>query len=142
MSDNSAESSEVRRMLNTSQVQSQDVPRWMQDRLREKFGPARKLRHGHSGPNLLMHAVEQSGGSCLDMDHYGTIPGTGGRRHFVSEPYGFTLKRHQFLEEFARSLGLQTRVDPASWHYPGETVRFVFLQPEDDAAGLEEAGAG
>lgn len=127
-----AEAQRLRELMNVSEPCDRHIPRWLIQRMRENFGAGcRQL----SGAELLTHTIKQVGGSAADMDHYGSVPGTDGRRNFVSEPYGLTLNQTQSFTEFARLLKLEVVISPRSWHYPGKTMRIEFLQPEAGEGG-------
>lgn len=95
----------ARRLLKPSRVDVGEVPRWLTKQMLEEMRSAGLI------------------------DHAGTTLLADGRRAFVSEPYGASASAMADAEAIAKRHGLEFWLSPNSWHFPGWTVRLVFVQP-------------
>jgi len=128
----------ARKLLWPSPVRLHHVPQWLVRRIRERVGKPQRLHPG--GPDYLHYAVSATGGrdGAYWLDHWGSTTTPAGRPAFVSEPY-LRPAMVQRAEAFAKMLGLEFVMSANSEWYPGNTIRLMFWEPDDDQLAIPDA---
>jgi hypothetical protein len=128
----------ARKLLQPSPVRLHHVPQWLIRRIRERLGKPQRLHPG--GPDYLHYAVSVMGerDRASWLDHWGSTATPAGRPAFVSEPY-LRPDMVQQAEAFAKTLGLEFAISANSEWYPGNTIRLMFWESDDDQQAVPVA---
>jgi hypothetical protein len=118
----------AREILKPSPVRLHHVPNWLRRRLLERVGTEFRLTDGSSVLRIAMDRLN------IRFDHYGSTVWCG-IPAFVSEPYASPDDIADAVR-FAEVVGLELRIEPNSWWYPGQTTRLMFMLPKAEREAL------